>query len=119
MAGFASDPISSRLREETDARSASEAGGSSLVLCGAQTHASGPYVLDFFCPAAKLAIEVDGEAHALGDRPVRDRLRDAFLAEQGIETLRIGARSVLIDADWAVEEVMRQALARVEGASRL
>jgi len=30
---------------------------------------TGPYVLDFFCSDARLAIEVDGEAHSCGDRP--------------------------------------------------
>jgi len=31
-------------------------------------HPAGPYVLDFYCPSIKLAVEVDGEAHARGDR---------------------------------------------------
>jgi len=79
----------------------------------------GPYVLDFFCPAARLAVEVDGEAHTLGDRPERDQRRDRFLAEQGVETFRIGARSVLLDPDWAVEEVLRCARERREGTPRL
>jgi len=30
-------------------------------------HPIGEYVLDFYCPAAKLAIEVDGAAHDFGD----------------------------------------------------
>jgi very-short-patch-repair endonuclease len=29
-------------------------------------HPTGPYVLDFFCSDARLAIEVDGEAHSRG-----------------------------------------------------
>ena len=38
-------------------------------------HPVGEYVLDFYCPAAKLAIEVDGAAHDFGDRPARDDRR--------------------------------------------
>jgi very-short-patch-repair endonuclease len=38
-------------------------------------HPIGPYVLDFYCPSAKLAIEVDGFAHDTGDRPRRDDIR--------------------------------------------
>ena len=38
-------------------------------------HPIGHYVLDFYCPAAKLAIEVDGAAHDFGDRPARDDRR--------------------------------------------
>ncbi|WP_307083476.1 endonuclease domain-containing protein [Sphingomonas faeni] len=36
-------------------------------------HAAGPYVLGFYCAPARLAIEVDGEAHNQGDRPNETR----------------------------------------------
>ena len=61
-------------------------------------HPSGPYILDFFCSDARLAIEVDSEAHNRGDRPQRDEARDAWLRDAGIETLRIPAIEVLKDA---------------------
>ena len=57
-------------------------------------HPAGPYVLDFYCSKAALCIEVDGHAHDMGDNPQRDLQRDAWLAEQGIETLRIPAAEV-------------------------
>jgi very-short-patch-repair endonuclease len=38
-------------------------------------HPAGPYVLDFYCAAVKLVVEVDGEAHSRGDRPERDFAR--------------------------------------------
>jgi very-short-patch-repair endonuclease len=60
-------------------------------------HPAGPYVLDFYCDALRLAIEVDGEAHARGDRPARDNARDAWLALRGVRTLRVPAREVLED----------------------
>ena len=60
-------------------------------------HPSGPYVLDFFCNDARLAIEIDGISHNMGDRPQRDAARDAFFARAGIETLRIPASEVLAD----------------------
>ncbi|HEY0044807.1 MAG TPA: DUF559 domain-containing protein [Allosphingosinicella sp.] len=58
-------------------------------------HAAGPYSLDFYCHAAKLCVEVDGEAHDRGDRPQRDAARDAWIAAEGIVTLRIPAAEVL------------------------
>ncbi|MGC1469381.1 MAG: endonuclease domain-containing protein [Sphingorhabdus sp.] len=61
-------------------------------------HPAGPYILDFFCARANLAIEVDGFAHDTGDRPERDGKRDAWLAEHRIDTLRIPAVDVLKDA---------------------
>jgi very-short-patch-repair endonuclease len=71
-------------------------------------HPSGPYTLDFYCNDATLAIEVDGESHGRGDRPERDAARDAWLADAGIETMRIAAIEVLHD----LEAVLRAILAR-------
>lgn len=61
-------------------------------------HPLGPFVLDFYCASAKLGIEVDGIAHDMGDRPVADRARDAFIAGQGVQVLRIAASDVLTSA---------------------
>ena len=76
-------------------------------------HPAGPFVLDFYCAAALLAIEVDGEAHDRGDRPERDQRRDAVLATHGIETLRVPARAVLADLDTVLRLVVAAALARM------
>ncbi len=61
-------------------------------------HAAGPYVLDFFCARANLAVELDGISHLMGDRAVRDAARDAWLREYRIDTIRIPAAEVLNDA---------------------
>jgi very-short-patch-repair endonuclease len=68
-------------------------------------HPVGPYVLDFYCPAKRLAIEIDGEAHAGDDRAERDRIRDQRLAERGIRALRIPARDVLQSVDSAISAI--------------
>ena len=52
-------------------------------------HPMGEYVLDFYCPAAKLAIEVDGAAHDFGNRPRHDERRTEWLKSEGVEILRI------------------------------
>jgi very-short-patch-repair endonuclease len=49
--------------------------------------AAGPYVLDFYCPECRLCIEIDGEFHA--EREDRDKIRDDWLKDHGIATLRI------------------------------
>jgi very-short-patch-repair endonuclease len=51
-------------------------------------HPIGPYVLDFYCPAVRLGIELDGEQHGLPDRIRGDGRRDQWLREQGIVVLR-------------------------------
>ena len=73
-------------------------------------HAADDFVLDFFCARANLAIEVDGAAHDMGDRPARDEARDAWLAERRIETLRLPAGDVLADPVAVAEGII--ALAR-------
>jgi ATP-dependent DNA helicase RecQ len=57
-------------------------------------HPLDPYILDFYCPEKRLAIEVDGLGHGMGDNPQRDARRDGFLKSQGVRTLRFSAESV-------------------------
>ncbi len=58
-------------------------------------HPLDPYVLDFVCIRARLAIEIDGEAHNRGDRPQRDELRDTYMLRKGFRTIRIPAIDVM------------------------
>jgi len=76
-------------------------------------HPSGPYVLDFFCSDARLAIEVDGKSHDMGNRPQRDVARDAYFTASGIDTLRIAAGDVLADPVTAANAVVTLALSRL------
>jgi very-short-patch-repair endonuclease len=69
-------------------------------------HPAGPYVLDFFCARANLAVEIDGFAHDTGDRPERDARRDTWLAEHRIETLRIPAVDVLHHAMGVADSIV-------------
>jgi very-short-patch-repair endonuclease len=62
-------------------------------------HPAGPYVLDFFCATADLAIEVDGEAHSRGDGPKRDDNRDKWLVQHNVRVIRISASDVLHNLD--------------------
>jgi very-short-patch-repair endonuclease len=76
-------------------------------------HPAGPYILDFFCGDAQLAIEIDSEAHDRGDRPQRDNIRDAWLAKLGVTTLRIPAADVLADLEAVIRYVVNEASARL------
>jgi very-short-patch-repair endonuclease len=62
-------------------------------------HPAGNYVLDFYCAALRLAIEVDGWAHSLGGVAKADAARSAYLRTQHIATLRIPATAVLEDLE--------------------
>jgi len=60
-------------------------------------HPAGPYPADFFCHEARLVVEVDGESHERGDRPIRDAGRDAWFADRRLKVLRVPAAELLKD----------------------
>ena len=70
-------------------------------------HPIGEYVLDFYCPAMRLAIEVDGAAHDFGNRPPRDDVRNAWLRGRGVDVLRIPAKDLLANPDEIAEAIIR------------
>jgi very-short-patch-repair endonuclease len=51
-------------------------------------HPAGIYILDFYCAAARLDVELDGFQHGLPEQMQHDEARSAFLKEQDIEELR-------------------------------
>ncbi len=69
-------------------------------------HSIGDYFLDFYCASAKVAVEIDGKAHDMGERPERDPMRDAWLCEQGINVMRILASEVLRSPKQVAESVV-------------
>ena len=73
-------------------------------------HPIGPYVLDFYCAKARLAVEIDGLSHDLGERPQRDEKRDAWLKGQGVTVIRFSALDVLRRIDEVEDAIIRLAL---------
>jgi len=55
-------------------------------------HPLGRYNLDFFCPAAKLSVELDGFQHGLPEQHQHDLECEKFLATNGIQELRFWNR---------------------------
>jgi len=51
-------------------------------------HGLGPYIMDFYCPAICLCIELDGEVHKSSGAFAYDEARSRFLAENGIKVMR-------------------------------
>ena len=74
-------------------------------------HPIGPYALDFYCAKARLAVEIDGVAHDVGDRPQRDLRRTEWLEAQGITVIRIPASDLARSFDDAADALMRMAIA--------
>ena len=72
-------------------------------------HPIGPYVLDFYCAKARLAVEIDGMSHDLGDRPLRDATRDAWLQARGLTVTRVAASEAMGNADEVADSIARMA----------
>lgn len=70
--------------------------------------AIGPYVLDFFCYRAQLAVEIDGNMHDYE----RDAARDDYFTRLGIETYRVPAEDVYRNADAVADGIWLRAEAR-------
>lgn len=68
-------------------------------------HAIGPYVADFYCPSAKMIIEIDGEVH--NERQDADGRRDAYMASLGLTVVRVSAVEVLADPEGVADGLYR------------
>lgn len=69
-------------------------------------HPIGAYVLDFYCNAARLAVEVDGAHHTEDEQIEHDERRDAWLRSQGLTVMRIPASHIMQSVDEAADGVL-------------
>jgi len=65
----------------------------------------GDYVVDFYCPRAKLAIEIDGSHHLVGETMEYDRIRDDYLSSLGLRVLRFTNTDVLTHTEGVLEKI--------------
>ncbi|WP_246328818.1 endonuclease domain-containing protein [Brevundimonas lenta] len=72
-------------------------------------HPIGPYILDFYCDRARLAVEVDGQGHEHPDQMAHDRRRTAWLKARGIDVIRLPARDVLGELDGVLHFIRSRA----------
>ena len=71
----------------------------------------GPYILDFYCPEKKLAIEVDGGGHFTEEGMAYDRVRESVIEQFGIRFLRftnVDIRKNLYDVLTTIDETLRK-----------
>jgi len=63
------------------------------------------FIVDFYAPAARLILEVDGGQHFEPEHQVRDEVRDQRLEELGILVLRFDNLQVLKEIEAVVEHI--------------
>lgn len=70
-------------------------------------HGAGPYVIDFYCVEAHLAVEADGAQHYTSDGLADDAVRTAYLEGLGMRVLRFTNRDVLTNAEGVADAILR------------
>jgi very-short-patch-repair endonuclease len=63
------------------------------------------YIVDFYCPEAKLVIEIDGCQHYSEPGMGKDAMRDLHLADLGLKVLRFSAREVFENTAGVLERI--------------
>ena len=68
----------------------------------------GSHIIDFYCPALKLAVEVDGDVHLGYVRSVKDGLRQKKLELMGIKFLRFANNEIYGDMANVLEGIEKE-----------
>ena len=74
----------------------------------------GNYILDFYCAAAKLAIELDGSQHCDPSEQLYDQHRTAYLNSLGIYVLRFSNLDVLQNLPGVCQQIDMVVSARIQ-----
>jgi very-short-patch-repair endonuclease len=65
----------------------------------------GPYILDFYCPTMKLAVELDGGQHNQPENKEYDLVRSRYLKSHGIDAIRFWSNEVLLNTEGVLAEL--------------
>jgi ATP-dependent DNA helicase RecQ len=66
------------------------------------------FIVDFYCAACRLVIEIDGDSHAEQDQKEYDLARTAWLNEQGYHVIRFPNRDVHRCTDAVLEAILNE-----------
>ncbi len=72
------------------------------------------YIVDFYCAAARLVIELDGSQHYTPDTQQHDAIRTQTLEAMGLRVLRFDNRQVLQELATVIEVIFAEVEARLE-----
>jgi len=69
-------------------------------------HGIGNYIVDFYCPEVKLAIEIDGESHYKKRAVEYDKRRTKYIESLGIKLIRFTNDDIMKNIDGAMRTIM-------------
>jgi len=67
----------------------------------------GDYIVDFYCPKARLIVEVDGGQHFAKEIAGNDKVRDEYMKSLGLTVLRFPNLKVLENTDSVAETIYK------------
>jgi very-short-patch-repair endonuclease len=67
----------------------------------------GDYIVDFYCPKARIVVEVDGGQHFTEETIKNDRLRDEYMRSLGLTVLRFSNSEVLKNTEAVAEAIYK------------
>ena len=70
-------------------------------------HSVGNYILDFYCPSEKLAIELDGEDHYWQEGIEKDLKKEMVLKGHSIRVLRFENKLVFQDVEYVLRTIAK------------
>ncbi|MEE9258058.1 MAG: endonuclease domain-containing protein [Nitrospinaceae bacterium] len=65
------------------------------------------YIIDFYCPKAKLAIEIDGDSHLDKKTVYYDQKKQASIEAFGIKFLRFNNLEIFESLDGVINEIQK------------
>jgi very-short-patch-repair endonuclease len=70
-------------------------------------HSIGNYIVDFYCPEARLIIELDGEYHFTEEGIEYDKQRTAYLTSLGFRVIRFENKLVFENPEYVLAEIKK------------
>jgi very-short-patch-repair endonuclease len=63
------------------------------------------YIVDFYCPDARLVVEIDGGQHYSEAGMAKDAARDRHLGDLGLTVMRFSAREVFENTEGVLQRI--------------
>lgn len=73
-------------------------------------YSAGPYILDFYCPKIRLAIELDGNQHGEKDSILYDNDRTEYLESVNIKTIRFWNNELVKNPKIVVDQIYKKVI---------
>jgi len=66
------------------------------------------YIVDFYCPARRLVIELDGDSHYTQEGMIYDQERDQYVASLGMKVIRFTNQQVMQELETVMEVLAKE-----------